>query len=67
MAGATRTWRTKREKLWILRRFASETAMAVDGVVVSKPTAKKTTSFSGCSSAIRSASRGLKRALTSPP
>ena len=38
---------------------ARSTAIALAGAVVSKPTAKKTTSRSGCSSARRTASRGL--------
>ena len=58
MAGGTSTWDTRMEKFFKPRLWAWLTAMALEGAVVSKPTAKKTTSLSGFSSATASESRG---------
>jgi len=48
----------KTEKFMIPSSRARSNVTAVDGVVVSKPIAKKTTSRSGFSRAMRSASSG---------
>ena len=58
MAGGTRTCEQRIEKLRTPSRFARQTAMAFAGAVVSKPTAKKTTSRSGICRASASASSG---------
>ena len=56
-AGGTSTWETRMEKLVRPNAFAWATAMALEGAVVSKPTAKKTTSRSGfCSARARASS-----------
>ena len=52
------TWLQNSEKLRILLGRARSTVSAVEGAVVSKPIAKKTTSRSGFSRAILSASSG---------
>ena len=56
MAEGVSTWFTKTLKFASSSRAASLTTSAVGGVVVSKPMAKKTTSRSGSSWAMRSAS-----------
>ena len=56
IADGVRTWLQKIEKFSSPFFAASFTAMAVGGVVVSKPMAKNTTSRSGNSSAMRMAS-----------
>ena len=56
--GTIVTWLQKTEKFGTPSAFARISVRAVDGAVVSKPTAKKTTSRSGFSFAIRSASSG---------
>ena len=58
IAGGTVTWETRTLKLATPSSRARQTAMALAGAVVSKPTAKKTTSFSGCLRASSRASRG---------
>jgi hypothetical protein len=58
MAGGTSTWLTTTLKLRSPRRCASSTAIALAGAVVSKPTAKNTTSRSGRCAATRTASIG---------
>jgi len=58
MAGGTRTWLTSRLKFSSPSAAAWRTAMALPGAVVSKPTARKTTSRSGLARASFSASRG---------
>ena len=52
------TWLQKQEKFRMPSALARMSVSAVDGAVVSKPIAKKTTSRSGFSRAIRSASSG---------
>ena len=52
------TWLHMHEKLGTPSALARLSVSAVDGAVVSKPIAKKTTSRSGFSLAIRSASSG---------
>ena len=52
------TWLQKTEKFRIPSACARFSVRAVEGVVVSKPIAKKTTSRSGFSRAIFSASSG---------
>jgi hypothetical protein len=56
--GTIVTWLQTTEKFSIPSAFARLSVSAVEGAVVSKPIAKKTTSRSGCSRAIRSASSG---------
>ena len=56
--GTIVTWLQKQLKLRMPSAFARISVSAVEGAVVSKPTAKKTTSRSGFSRAIRSASSG---------
>ncbi len=56
--GTIVTWLENTEKLVTSCARASSSVSAVDGAVVSKPTAKKTTARSGFSVAIRSASSG---------
>jgi hypothetical protein len=58
MAGGTNTCETRREKFRIPALFACQTAVAFAGAVVSKPTAKKTTSREGFLRATYSASSG---------
>ncbi len=58
IAGGTRTCETRTEKLSSPSRAACQTAIALAGAVVSKPTAKKTTWRSGLAAAIRTASSG---------
>ena len=58
IAGGTRTWATSNAKLVTPRRLACITAIALAGAVVSKPTAKNTTVFSGLRRATSRASRG---------
>ena len=58
MAGTTRTWLQNTEKLSRPSAAARNTVMAVDGVVVSKPMAKKITRLSGFFRATFSASSG---------
>ncbi len=58
IAGMIVTWLANSEKFVIPSARARRTVTAVEGVVVSKPIAKKTTSRSGFSRAIRSASSG---------
>ena len=58
MAGGTSTCDTSIEKFGIPSRSACHTAMALAGAVVSKPTAKKTTSRFGFERASFKASRG---------
>src|SRR5580658_1997822 len=65
--GTIVTWLQKTLKLVTWRACAWSTVIAVDGAVVSKPTAKNTTSRSGLSTAIRSASSGEYTNLTSAP
>ncbi len=57
-AGGTSTCDTSTVKLPTPARFAWNTAMALPGAVVSKPTAKNTTCLAGFSVAILSASSG---------
>ena len=56
--GTIVTWLHMQEKFATPSAFARLSVSAVDGAVVSKPIAKKTTSRSGFSFAIRSASSG---------
>ena len=56
--GTIVTWLQKTEKFGTPSAFARFSVSAVEGAVVSNPTAKKTISRSGFSRAIRSASRG---------
>ena len=56
--GTIVTWLHMTEKLARPSAFARLSVSAVDGAVVSKPIAKNTTSRSGVSRAIRSASSG---------
>ena len=56
--GTIVTWLHMHEKLAMPSAFARMSVSAVDGAVVSKPMAKKTTSRSGFSRAMRSASSG---------
>ena len=58
MAGMIVTWLQNTEKLSRSSWAARSRVIAVDGAVVSKPMAKKTTSRSGFCRAIRSASSG---------
>ena len=58
IAGGTRTCETSIEKLPTPSARARVTASAFAGAVVSKPIAKNTTSRSGCSWAMRTASSG---------
>ena len=58
MAGGTRTCEASMEKFVRPSRLACQTAMALAGAVVSKPTAKKTTLRSGLARANLSASVG---------
>ena len=58
MAGGTVTWETSTLKLGTPSSRARHTAMAFAGAVVSNPTAKKTTSRSGCFRASSRASSG---------
>ena len=58
MAGGTSTCETSREKFFNPRRLATCTLNASAGAVVSKPTAKKTTCFSGFLTANSTASSG---------
>ena len=58
IAGMIVTWLQKSEKFRTPSTLARFTVSAVDGVVVSKPIAKKTTSRSGFSRAILRASSG---------
>lgn len=67
IAGGTRTWLTIIEKFVSPRRAACRTAMALAGAVVSKPTARKTTSRSGRAAARRTASIGAYTTRTSAP
>ena len=56
--GTIVTWLHMHEKFAIPSAFARMRVSAVDGAVVSKPMAKKTTSRSGFSRAMRRASSG---------
>ncbi len=56
--GTIVTWLQKHVKLRMPSAFARIRVSAVDGAVVSKPTAKNTTSRSGFSRAMRNASSG---------
>ena len=56
--GTIVTWLHMHEKFWMPSARARLSVSAVDGAVVSKPIAKNTTSRSGFSLAIRSASSG---------
>ena len=56
--GTMVTWLHMHEKFWTPSARARLSVSAVDGAVVSKPIAKNTTSRSGFSLAIRSASSG---------
>ena len=58
IAGGTVTWDTSTLKLRTPSSRARHTAIALAGAVVSNPTAKKTTCFSGFRMAISSASSG---------
>ncbi len=58
IAGGTRTCEQRIEKFSTPSSWARHTAMALAGAVVSKPTAKKTTSRSGFCCASLTASRG---------
>ncbi len=58
MAGGTSTWEVRMEKLSSPSSRACQTAMALAGAVVSKPTAKNTTSRSGFFCASFTASSG---------
>ncbi len=58
IGGTIVTWLENTEKLRTPSAFARVRVTAVDGAVVSNPTAKKTTSRSGLSTAILSASSG---------
>ena len=56
--GTIVTWLQTQEKFFIPSAFARLSVNAVEGAVVSNPMAKNTTSRSGFSLAIRSASSG---------
>ena len=56
--GTIVTWLQMQRKLSMPSSFARRSVSAVDGAVVSKPIAKNTTTRSGFSRAIRSASSG---------
>ncbi len=56
--GGTSTWETSRLKFLSPRFFASQTAMALGGAVVSKPMAKNTTCRLGLAAASCTASSG---------
>ena len=58
MAGMIVTWLQKMEKFSRPSAAARSTVMAVEGAVVSKPMAMKTTLLSGLARAILSESRG---------
>ena len=58
IAGGTSTCETSSEKFFSPAAAACKTAIAVAGAVVSKPTAKNTTSRSGCFAASFTASSG---------
>ena len=58
MVGTMVMWLQKTEKFSIPSRSACRTVSAVEGIVVSKPMAKNTTSLSGCLRANASASIG---------
>ncbi len=58
IAGGTVTWETSTLKFGTSSSRARQTAIALAGAVVSKPTAKKTTSRPGCCRAMSSASSG---------
>ena len=59
-AGGTSTWATSSEKLPSPCVSACRTARALAGAVVSKPTAKNTTSRSGSAAAMRTAEAGAR-------
>ena len=65
--GSMVTWLEKTEKFGTPLRRAASSVTAVDGAVVSNPTAKNTTCLSGLSSAIFSASSGEYTKRTSAP
>jgi len=58
IAGGTSTCATSRLKLRNPASAAANTAMALAGAVVSNPTARNTTSASGCALASATASNG---------
>ena len=58
MAGGTNTCEQRIEKLFSPNCCACQTAIALPGAVVSKPTAKNTTWRSGCACASLTASSG---------
>ena len=58
IGGTIVTWLQKTEKFCTPSCLARTRVTAVDGAVVSNPTAKNTTCFSGLSTAILSASSG---------
>ena len=58
IAGMIVTWLQKIEKLSMPSAAARSTVSAVEGAVVSKPIAKKTTCLSGFCRAMRKASSG---------
>ena len=67
IAAGVSTWLQKTLKLGRFSAAACLITTAVGGVVVSKPIAKNTTSRSGCSRAMRSASALEYTIRTSPP
>ena len=67
IGGTIVTWLQKTLKLRTCRALACSRVRAVDGAVVSNPTAKKTTWRSGLSIAIRRASSGEYTKRTSAP
>ena len=67
IGGTIVTWLQKTRKLVTPSSRARSSVSAVDGAVVSKPTAKNTTSRSGVSTAMRNASRGEYTKRTSAP
>lgn len=67
MGGTIVTWLEKTLKFVTPSALALSSVSAVDGAVVSKPTAKNTTSRSGFSTASRRASSGEYTKRTSTP
>ena len=67
IGGTIVTWFEKTVKFTTLSALARSSVAAVEGAVVSNPTAKNTTCRSGLSAAIRSASSGEYTKRTSAP
>ena len=67
MAGATRTWAVSNERLARPSERTQRASRAVAGAVVSKPTAKKTTSRWGWARAMARACSGEVSRRTSAP